>query len=97
MREFIESLRLGDVQHFLWTGHPPIIIQLIAINTILIVIMILRRARNSHAARQPATVFLSWILIATNLAIFCQETWVPYADRSRVILMDQVYHYTRAY
>ncbi len=97
MYEFIESLRLGDVQHFLWTGHPPIIIQLIAFNTILMVIVILRRARNTNSTKRSATMVLQWILIATNFAVLCQEKWMPYADQSRAILMEEVYHFTRAY
>ena len=97
MHDFIESLRLGDVQHFLWTGHPPIIIQLIAFNTILMVIVILRRARNTNSVRRPATAFLQWILIATNLAVLAEEQWIPYAYRSRVIFMEEVHHFTRAY
>ncbi len=97
MHDLIESLRLGDVQNFLWTGRPPIIIELIAFNTILMVIVILRRARNTNSTRRPATMFLQWILIVTNLAVLSQDHWMPYADHSRAVFMDEVYHYTRSY
>ena len=97
MHDYIEAMRLNDVSNFLWTGHPPIIIQLVAFNTILIVIMILRRARTTGSARRPLTHLLQWILIATNLAVLCQEQWMPYVDRSKSILVDEVYGITRSY
>lgn len=97
MHDFLQTLRLNDVQTFLWTGHPPIIIQLIAFNTILMVILILRRARTVPNSRRHITYVLQWIIIATNLAVFCQEQWMPYFDKSKDVFMDQIYHITRPY
>ena len=97
MNDYIEAIKLDDIRIFLWTGHPPIIIQLIAFNTILMVIMILRKARSTGSGRRPITYILQWILLATNLAVLCQEQRIPYLDRSKSVLMDQVGHIVRPY
>ena len=97
MSDFLEAIKLDDIRIFLWTGHPPIIIQLVAFNTILMVIMILRRARSTGSGRRPITYLLQWMLIATNLAVLGQEQWMPYLDKSTSVLMDQVNYVTRPY
>ena len=97
MSDYFEAIKLDDIRIFLWTGHPPIIIQLVAFNTILMVIIILRRARSTGGGRRPITSLLQWMLIATNLAVLCQQQWMPYLDKSKSVIMDQVDHIARPY
>ncbi len=97
MNDYYQMLRFDDVRHFLLSGHPPVIIQLIAFNTVLLAVVILRRARATHKARNNVTVILQWCLITINIAVLCQEQWVPYLETGRDVMMNRISDVIRPY
>jgi len=97
MNDYYQMLRIDDVRLFLLSGHPPVIIQLIAFNTILMAVMILRRARSAHRARNNVTLILQWCLIATNIAVLCQEQWMPILETGRDVMMNRITDVIRPY
>ncbi|MDE2384389.1 MAG: hypothetical protein KGO53_07205 [Alphaproteobacteria bacterium] len=96
MHDFINSLDLPDVQTFLLNGHPPIIVQLMAVNTVVMVLFILRGRRANNAHRRHLTYVTQWIFVLMNLVVVCEEQWLPYADHSRQVVSDRystMFHY----
>ena len=77
MHDFMKSLNLQDIQNFLLSGHPSILFQILAVNTIVMMIYIFRQGRNS-GMRSHVTYVVQWILIIGNLMVACEEQWMPY-------------------
>jgi hypothetical protein len=97
MQDFVASLNLADVQNFLLSGHPSILFQILAVNTIIMMIIIFRRGRGKGSLRRHVSYILQWILILGNLMVVCQEQWMPYVDRGRTVIADHYYRAVRPY
>ena len=97
MNDFIKSLNLQDIQNFLLSGHPSILFQILAVNTIVMMIFIFRQSRGKGGMRNHVTYVVQWILIIGNLMVACEEQWMPYFDRGRSVLADEYYRVVRPY
>jgi hypothetical protein len=70
-------LHLSEIQYFLLSGQPSIIVQLMVINAIFMIVLILRRARTQRKSSHLTTT-LQWIFLFANLGIICQSNISPY-------------------
>jgi hypothetical protein len=97
MHDFLLSLNLPEIQRFLTSGHPPVLFQVLAVNTIIMMMIIFKRSRGKGSMRRHVTYVLQWILILGNLAVFCEEQWMPYFDNGRSMIVERYYHMVRPY
>ncbi len=97
MHDFLLSLNLKDIEIFLTSGHPTILFQVLIVNTIIMMIIIFRQGRGKGSMRRNASYVLQWILILGNLAVFCEEQWVPYYQRSESLMVNHVKEILRPY
>ena len=97
MHDFLLSLNLTDIRIFLTSGHPPVLFQVLAINTIIMMMIIFRRGHGKGSMRRHVSYVLQWILILGNLAVFCQEQWMPYYQEGESLMVNHVSHMLRPY
>jgi len=81
MDDFLLHLRLDDIQYLLKSGNPPIILQLLCINTLLMIVMIFRRMRKQTSVRSNTTYVVQWILLASCFAVVSEDHWLPHVER----------------
>ena len=62
---------------FFARGHPPLMLQLLAINTIFMVLFIIRKATRPHAMRHTTSLIVQGMLIFANAAIAFQDYALP--------------------
>ena len=89
MQDFIASLNLADVRHFLLTGDPPIIVQLLALNTVLMVLFLIRRIRGKAGQRMHVTYTMQWILIFGIGGVILEDQWLPYVGSGKSLITDR--------
>jgi hypothetical protein len=61
--------RWGDLYAFFAAGHPPLALRLLIINTIFIMLFIVRRARGVHPMRADTVFLVQGFLIVANILI----------------------------
>lgn len=97
MSDFLLHLRLDDVRNLLNSGHPPIIIQLLCVNTLLMIIFMYRRMRKRGAIAKHSSNIVQWLLIFASFAVVCEEQWLPYVIRSESSMVEHVGQVFRPY
>lgn len=71
MLEFITDARWDELYAFFMKGTPPLIAQLMALNTVIFMLFMVRRMRGKRALRaEMASLVQSLLLFANMLAIF---------------------------
>ena len=71
MLEFITDARWDELYAFFMKGTPPLIAQLLALNTVVFMLFMVRRMRGKHALRvETASLVQSLLLFANMLAIY---------------------------
>jgi hypothetical protein len=71
MLEFITDARWDELYAFFMKGTPPLIAQLMALNTVIFMLFMVRRMRGKRALRvETASLVQSLLLFANMLAIF---------------------------
>lgn len=66
---------------FLMIGSPPLVLQLLAVNTIFFAVYIVRRATARHRMRDTTVYVVQGILVACNIAILFQnDAWKAIAN-----------------
>jgi hypothetical protein len=71
MLEFFQDARWDELSAFFSKGTPPLIAQILAINTIVFMLFIVRRMRGASTLRsETASLVQSLLLVANMLAIF---------------------------
>ena len=63
----------SDIYDFFASGQPPIIVRLLAFNTLLIILFAIRRARGGGAMRKSAAIRIQVLLIVANFLILFQD------------------------
>jgi hypothetical protein len=58
-------------------GNPPLALQLLALNTIFIIVLIFRRWRGAPRLRSNGALIVQAILIFANVAILTQDQLLP--------------------
>jgi len=62
-----------ELYAFLAQGSPPLAVQILVINTIFVMLWIIRRMRGAPALRRETSIAVQAILIIANLAILFQN------------------------
>ena len=71
MLEFVTDARWDELYAFFMKGTPPLIAQLLALNTVVFMLFMVRRMRGKHALRvETASLVQSLLLFANMLAIY---------------------------
>jgi hypothetical protein len=71
MLELFQDARWDELSAFFAKGNPPLIAQILAINTIVFMLFIVRRMRGASTLRsETASLVQSLLLVANMLAIF---------------------------
>ena len=71
MLELFQDARWDELYAFFARGNPPLIAQILAINTVVFMLFIVRRMRGASTLRsETASLVQSLLLVANMLAIF---------------------------
>ena len=71
MLDLFRDARWDELYAFFDSGHPPLMVQLLALNTIVFMLFIVRRMRGAKTLRaETASLVQSLLLVANMLAIF---------------------------
>jgi hypothetical protein len=69
----IARTRWGDIATFFESGNPPLILKILAVNTIFLLIFVYRRAKAKHRMRPSTAYFIQAVLIAVNMFVLFQK------------------------
>jgi hypothetical protein len=73
MIELFQRARWDQAYQFLASGDPPMILRLLAINTLFLVFYIIRRARVPHRMRDSTVLQVQVLLVFANALILMQS------------------------
>lgn len=73
MFELFHRARWDQAYHFLESGDPPMILRLLAINTLFLVFYIIRRAKVPHRMRDSSVMQVQALLVLANALILMQS------------------------
>jgi hypothetical protein len=62
----VQNARWGELQAFFAAGNPPLILVLLAMNTVFIVILKLRQTKSQYRMRTSTALLVQCALIAVN-------------------------------
>jgi uncharacterized protein YegP (UPF0339 family) len=68
-----KNARWGELYAFFANGNPPIVLQLLVLNTIFLGFIIYRRATAKFHMRKSSALMFQFALIAINLAVMFQK------------------------
>lgn len=80
MLDLIQRTNWDSAYYFLTVGHPPLIIQLLAINTIFLILFILRRMTGVYSKKAHTSYIVQALLIIANSAVLMQSELMPYTS-----------------
>ena len=75
----------GLAYRFLAKGHMPLIVQILAVNTLFLTIYVVRNATAKNRLRHSTVLSIQGILIAANLVVILQDTVWPYVQKYTVL------------
>lgn len=75
----------GFAYRFLTKGHIPLIVQILAINTLFLTLYMVRNATAKNRLRHSTVLTVQGILIGANLVVIMQDTVWPYVQRFTVL------------
>jgi hypothetical protein len=82
MFNIVDRVNWGVWSETLLKGNPPLIVQILAINSIIFIYLIVKKIRQKGPRKASAAHLAQAILIVTNLAILSQDQLRPfYHDR----------------
>jgi hypothetical protein len=73
MMELFQRARWDQAYDFLASGDPPMMIRLLAINTIFVVLYAIRRAKSPHRMRDSTVMQVQALLVVANCLILFQS------------------------
>jgi hypothetical protein len=74
--EKFQQARWDELYRFFTDGYPPLIFQLLLINTIFFVFFVVRRLRAKHHMRHTTAYLIQFLLIGANMAVMFQKDWI---------------------
>ncbi len=77
-QDLYQRLQISEIQYFLLNGQPPVVLQLLVVNSIFMIFIIMRRMRTEKNKTVGIGMTLQWILLFTNLVVVCQQNVTPY-------------------
>ncbi len=81
MLNLFYQARWGEMFAFLSEGNPPLVVQLLTVNTIFFVVFILRRARGARSLRSETAMTIQGLLIGANCVVLFQDYVWQYKNR----------------
>jgi hypothetical protein len=82
MQNMFERTNWEGAYNFLTSGSPPLILELLAINTIFLVLFILRRMTGIYSRKAHTSYLVQILLIASNVGVLMQGELAPYAEKA---------------
>lgn len=80
------NARWQDLYQFLADGNPPLVLRLMAINTLFFVVFVVRRARAKHSLRSHTAYFVQALLIGANAFLMFGQSLMQSSHLTRYIL-----------
>ncbi len=81
MLELFHRARWDQAYDFLAAGDPPMVLKLLAINTVFVMFYIVRRARVTSKMRPETMIQVQVFLILANVLILFQRDITQFLDR----------------
>jgi hypothetical protein len=86
MMDLFFQARWGELYGFFAEGQPPLLAQLLVVNTIFFVVFIMRRMRGAHTLRaQTATTVQGLLIFANTMVLFQDYFWHYWHYKDRLI------------
>jgi hypothetical protein len=79
-----ERARWGELHRFFTDGNPPLILLLLALNTIFLMIYVYRKVKAKHKMHPNTVYAVQIILIGCNFAVAFNKAWLPYFSNVRM-------------
>lgn len=73
MREDTYQPDWQTVTEFLWSGHPPMLVRLLAVNALLLLLLAVRRAVSGQPMGNIMLFVTQFIFLTANLAVIFQR------------------------
>jgi hypothetical protein len=73
MLEMFRSARWDQAYDFLSSGDPPVMFRLLAINTLFMILFVMRRVRTPHRMKESAVMQVQALLLGANCLILFQN------------------------
>jgi hypothetical protein len=73
MSDFITDTRWDELYAFFMKGTPPLIAQLLALNTVIFMLLMVRRMRGKQALRAETASLVQCLLLFANMLAIFQE------------------------
>lgn len=71
--ELFRNARWQDLYNFFANGSPPLILELLVINTIFLILFIVRQATSKHPMRYSTAYIMQGLLLAANAFFMFQH------------------------
>jgi hypothetical protein len=81
MLELFERARWDQAYDYLASGDPPMIARLLAINTIFLILYVVRKVRVTHSMRESTMYQVQGLLLLANFLILFQSDVQNIIDR----------------
>ena len=85
-QDLIYQARWDELYQFFTNGYPPLVLKLLIINTIFLVLFIIRRARATYRLRPTTAYAVQGLLIASNAMVMFQNDVFGLATSARSVL-----------
>jgi hypothetical protein len=73
MMELFRRARWDQAYNFLASGDPPMLLKLLAINTLFLIMYMIRRAKSPHRMHESTVMQVQALLVAANALILFQS------------------------
>ncbi|MCB1378053.1 MAG: hypothetical protein KDK89_06765 [Alphaproteobacteria bacterium] len=81
MIELLERTQWDQARNFLASGDPPMIFRLLALNTVFLILYIVRRAKGARPMEQSVLLGVQGLLILSNMLVMFQNDITRFLDR----------------
>lgn len=80
--ELLQRIRWDQAYDFLAAGDPPMIFRLLALNTVFIILFVVRRSRGAMPMEQSGMLVTQGLLVAANLLVMFHNDVLRLLDRA---------------
>lgn len=77
MIELFQQARWQDLYNFFTAGEPPMVLRILALNTIFLIIFIIRKARTTNSKHSSNPQIVQALLLFSNCAVMFQPQYYP--------------------
>lgn len=81
MLELFRRARWDQAYDFLASGEPPMMVRILMINTIFLILYMIRRARSPHPMKDHTVLQIQGLLVLANALILFQRDILQFLDR----------------